>query len=104
MKKIKIKKKAKKRGNPPKYNGVVGEFRKRFNKGSIMEKVLIVIMLIRLMVAILIILNMKTLMLIALRLMLKVFQSIQDQQKIKWLIPFYLLRNLMIYYLIMNYL
>ena len=46
MKKIKIKKKAKKRGNPPKYNGVVGEFRKRFNKGSIMEKVLIVIMLI----------------------------------------------------------
>ena len=46
MKKIKIKKKNKKRRNAPKYNGVVGEFRKRFNKGSIMEKVLIVIMLI----------------------------------------------------------
>lgn len=46
MKKIKIKKKAKKRRNAPKYNGVIGEFRKRFNKGSIMEKVLIVIMLI----------------------------------------------------------
>lgn len=46
MKKIKIKKKNKKRRNAPKYNGVIGEFRKRFNKGSIMEKVLIVIMLI----------------------------------------------------------
>ena len=48
MKKIKIKKKAKK-GNKKKntnYNGLMGEFRKRFNKGSIMEKVLIVIMLI----------------------------------------------------------